>query len=320
MSEAAAPAASSRPRASVVIPAYRRTDQLKALLDSLVPEIQANPNVQVVVSDDGSGPEMAAFVAECESRFPNLKYVTGENAGPGVARNRGVAAASSDVLLFVDSDCLVHPGWVNALAGAIEAGAVIAFGPTRSPVPWLEPFVHSIYFEDELLGATNVAFRRATFEALGGFRHDLSHIAEDQDLFTRARASGIVPLRVLQAVVDHPPRLKKVRLPLDFGNPRHFRDLRAFYDSHPDIRARDVRVNRVLFAKGAVKLMLGLTPIGIPAFVLHAMLKRGEVNRHLAAADVDFRVAVGEAVKYGLLQPVGDLLRWGIQSVQMNAL
>ncbi len=320
MSEALETAARSRPRASVVIPTYRRTDELKALLDSLIPEIGPDSNIEVVVSDDGSGPEVEEVVSGYKSRFPTLRYITGKNGGPGVARNRGVGAAAADVLLFVDSDCLVHPGWARALAGAIEAGASIAFGPTRSSVPWLEPFVHSIYFEDELLGATNVAFQRRTFEALGGFRTDLSHIAEDRDLFARARAAGIVPLRVTEAVVDHPPRLKKIRLPLIFGDPRHFRDLRAFYESHPDIRAQDVRVNRTLFAKGAVKLMLGMTPFGLPAFVAHSLLKRRQVNRHLAAADVDFRVAVGDAVKYGLLQPVNDLLRWGIQSVQMNAL
>ena len=109
------------------------------------------------------------LAAEYAGRFPRFKYVTGENAGPGVARNRGVAVASADVLLFVDSDCLVEPGWVDALAGAIESGALLAFGPTRSAVPAIEPFVHSIVSENELLSVTNVAFARRTFEGLGDF-------------------------------------------------------------------------------------------------------------------------------------------------------
>jgi glycosyltransferase involved in cell wall biosynthesis len=318
MTERKTPPPTTPPRASVVIPAYRRAGPLRELLDGLVSECAAAGNVEVIVSDDGSGAEVAEVVAAYAPRFARLKYVTGENAGPGVARNRGVAAASSDVLLFVDSDCLVQPGWLEALAGAIQAGAAIAFGPTRSSVPWLEPFVHSIYFEDELLGATNVAFARKTFEGLGGFRADLSRIAEDRDLFTRARASGIVPLRVAEAIVDHPPRLKKIRLHPILGDVRQFRDLRAFYSSHPDVRAQDVRTNRALLAKGTLKLLLGITPVGLPMFVAHALIRRRDVNRHLAEAAVDFRVGASDAVKYGLLQPVNDLLRWATQTAQLN--
>ena len=307
------------PRASIVIPTYQRTDELRALLDTLVPEAGGTSNVEVVISDDGSGPEVAEVAAAYGPRFPRLKYLTGENAGPGVARNRGVAAASSDVLLFVDSDCLVQPGWADALASAIEAGATIAFGPTRSPVPWLEPFVHSIFFEDELVGATNVAFARRTFEALGGFRYDLSFQAEDHDLFTRARAAGHVPVHVVNAVVKHPPRLKKIRLGSWSGDIRQLRDMRSFYSSHPDIREQDLRLNRSLLAKGTLKLLLGMTPVGLPVFLLHSFLRRRDVNRCLAAAEVDFRVPAIDAVKFGLLQPVNDLARWAIQAAEMNA-
>jgi glycosyltransferase involved in cell wall biosynthesis len=306
-------------RASIVIPAYRRTGELRALLDTLVSDVGSRDEIEIVVSDDGSGEDVAQVAAAYSSRFSRIRYITGNNAGPGVARNRGVAAATADTLLFVDSDCLVQPGWVDALTRAVEGGAAIAFGPTRSPVPWLEPFVHSIFFEDELVGATNVAFARRTFEELGGFRVDLSRVAEDRDLFTRARAAGYVPVRVAEAVVNHPPRLKKIGLPT-VGDRRSFRDLQAFYAAHPDIRAQDVRANRALLAKGTLKLLAAMTPIGLAAFVAHSMLRRRDVNRCLADARVDFRVAAGDAVKYGLLQPVNDLVRWAIQAAQMNAI
>lgn len=305
-----------RPRASVVIPTYRRTGPLRELLDCLILQSGREADVEVVLSDDGSGNEIAELAAEYASRFPRFKYITGENAGPGVARNRGVTAASADILLFVDSDCLVLPGWVDALAGAIEGGARIAFGPTCSAVPALEPFVHSFDLEDQI-NMANVAFARRTFEALGGFRPDLSRVAEDRDLFARVHAAGIVSVRVPKAIVNHPPRLKKIGLSPVFGDTRYLRDLRAFYSSYPDVRASDIRANRTLLAKGALKLVLGLTPFGLPTFVAHALLRRRDVNRRLEAADVAFRVAVGDAVKYGLLQPVNDVLR-AIQSVQLT--
>jgi hypothetical protein len=222
------------------------------------------------------------------------------------------------VLLFVDSDCLVHPGWFAALARAIESGAALAFGPTRSAVPALEPFVHSIVSETELIVAANVALSRDTFERLGGFRADLSRMAEDRDLIARARAAGITPSWVARAVVDHPPRLKKVRLPPLQGDAPYFQHLRAYYSSYPDVRAHDVRENRALMAKGTLKLLLGMTPFGLPAFIAHALLKRRDVNTRLEAAHVDFRVAASEAVKYGALQPVNDILRGLVHSVHLT--
>jgi glycosyltransferase involved in cell wall biosynthesis len=306
------------PRASVIVPTYRRVEALRALLDSLVSDSQTAGDIEIIVSDDGSGVEVAEVAAFYAPRFPRFKYVTGENAGPGVARNRGVVAASAEVLLFVDSDCLVQAGWIGTLAAAIEAGAPVAFGPTRSAVPPLEPFVHSIVFEDELITATNLAFARSTFERLGGFRPDISRIAEDRDLFARARAAGILPVRVAAAVVTHPPRLKRIRLRTIFTPPQHSRDLRAFYSSYPDVRTNDVRENRARLAKGTLKLLAGMTPLGLTTFVGHALLRRRKINRRLEAAGVEFRVPVIDAVKYGLLQPVNDLVRWANVCAQLN--
>src|SRR4051812_23402247 len=244
MDEARDTRSADRPRASVVIPTFRRTVPLRALLDGLVSEAGAATNVELVVSDDGSGDEVAQVAAEYAGRFPRFKYVTGENAGPGVARNRGVAVASADVLLFVDSDCLVEPGWVDALAGAIESGALLAFGPTRSAVPAIEPFVHSIVSENELLSVTNVAFARRTFEGLGGFRSDLSRVAEDRDLFTRARAAGIVPVWVGEAVVDDPPPLQKNRPPAGLCGTPHHRPPGGVFLSGPEVPGGETRGRR----------------------------------------------------------------------------
>lgn len=303
-----------RPRASVVVPAYGRPEPLRLLLDSLVVDIGGN-EIEVVVSDDGSGPEIAE-VARSYSGSLCVTYVRGENAGPGVARNRGVKAASADVLLFVDSDCFVKPGWSNALTSAIEAGAQVAYGPTRSAVPALEPFVHSFVLDGMV--TANLAFARATFEGLCGFREDISRFAEDRDLFARADAAGIVPVNVPEAVVVHPPRLKKIAPELLWGNPSFFRDLRAFYASYPSVRAADLRKNRRNLTRGTLKLLVGMTPLGLTTFVAHALRRRRIVNRQLAAAGVDLRVPAGDAIKYGLLQPVNDLLRWATVAAQLK--
>src|SRR5262245_4690017 len=110
-------------RVSVVIPTHERPVPLLALLESLAAETLARGAFEVVIADDGSGPAIAAIADRFAARFASFRFVTGENAGPGVARNRGVAAASAPILAFTDSDCLVRPGWLEALIAPIEAGA-----------------------------------------------------------------------------------------------------------------------------------------------------------------------------------------------------
>ena len=299
----------ARPRASVVIPTYRRTPPLRDLLESLARETLAG-DFEVVLSDDGSGEEVAAVAAAYEPRFRRLRFTTGENAGPGVARNRGVAAAAADVLLFVDSDCLVEPGWVRALTEAVEAGAELAFGPTRSAVPALEPYVHSIVSEDELITFTNVGVSRRLYTALGGFRPEVSRIAEDRDFFARARAAGVTPLRVADAVITHPPRAREIRFADLWAPSLVLGDLGVYYSSWPELHPQVVAANRRLLAKGAVKLAVATLPFGLPGLVAHALVKRRQVNGRLAAAGVPFQVPAAAALKYGLLQPVNDLFQF----------
>ena len=126
----------------------------------------------------------------------------------------------------------------RALTEAVEAGAELAFGPTRSAVPALEPFVHSIVSEDELITFTNVGVSRRLFAALGGFRPEVSRVAEDRDLFARARAAGVTPLRVAGAVITHPPRRREIRFGDLWAPSPALVDLGAYYASWPDSGTR----------------------------------------------------------------------------------
>jgi glycosyltransferase involved in cell wall biosynthesis len=309
-------------RASVIVPTFNRANLLRDLLDSLVCQTLSSGEFEIVLSDDGSGGEVLALQAEYAKTFPRLRFVTGPNGGPGIARNRGVIAAEADILLFVDSDCLVEAGWLEALTTAVEKGAPLVFGPTRSAVPPLEPFVHSIISESQLTACTNVGVRRSTFNELGGFRPEISRIAEDRDFAARAIARGIVALRVPNAVVIHPPRLKRIRAPLSRIDYLTLRELRTFYLKNPAFRSNAVSTNRSLVLKGSAKLLIVavpaicaalfsvavIAPVGFLAMIAQAIAKRRRINRHLVRLNVPLQVALASALKYGALQPVMDLL------------
>ena len=79
-------------KASVIVTTYNRPDALAAVLQGLA--AQTERDFEVLVADDGSGPETAQVVQEQARAFPvPLVHVWQEDQGfrAGAARNRAVA-------------------------------------------------------------------------------------------------------------------------------------------------------------------------------------------------------------------------------------
>ena len=112
MTHAAAPS-----RLSVVIVSYRSRRLLAECLDSLTAHPPGMPWEAVVVdnaSDDGS-------VDLVRTRYPNVRLLANEaNVGFGRAANQGVAAASGELLCFLNSDARVTPGALESLAAVLR--------------------------------------------------------------------------------------------------------------------------------------------------------------------------------------------------------
>jgi glycosyltransferase involved in cell wall biosynthesis len=119
------------PQVSVVVPTRDRPGALAACLTAL--ERQTATAFEVVVVDDGSVD--GAAVADVVRGAPRARLVRGDGQGPAAARNLGVTVARGPVLCFTDDDCRPRPGWIDALARRIDAGAAVVAGPTRNARP-----------------------------------------------------------------------------------------------------------------------------------------------------------------------------------------
>jgi glycosyltransferase involved in cell wall biosynthesis len=97
-------------RVAVVIPAYNAERQLAVVLPAALAAAGDQP---VLVVDAGSSDGTAA-VAE-RLGVPVLRLP--RRAGPAEARNAGVAQTSSELVLFLDSDCLAHADVVSRAIG-----------------------------------------------------------------------------------------------------------------------------------------------------------------------------------------------------------
>lgn len=106
---------------TVVVPVRDRAALLTRCLASVGRE------VPVVVVDDGSR-DHVSVAAACAARGASLvrRPVPG---GPAAARNAGLAVVESDLVAFLDSDCVAPPGWVAALGAHFIDPLVAAVAP-----------------------------------------------------------------------------------------------------------------------------------------------------------------------------------------------
>ena len=99
---------------SIVVPTYNRPDALVLVLQALAD--QRAGDFEVLVADDGSGPETAGAIARLTPGLPYaLRHVWQPDDGfrLAMARNRAVAQASGDYLIFLDGDCLPLPDFIT---------------------------------------------------------------------------------------------------------------------------------------------------------------------------------------------------------------
>ena len=122
----------SRPRAatmrlSIVLSTYEWLAALDAVLRSLAG--QSDPDFEVVVADDGSGPDTAAVVSRWQVAYAGrLAHAWQSDNGPRLAhvRNLGAAAARGDYLIFMDGDCIPRRHFVAAVRRAALPGWFLA--------------------------------------------------------------------------------------------------------------------------------------------------------------------------------------------------
>lgn len=200
---------------AVVIATFNRPDQLAALLADLA--VQDHPPTQVVVVDDGS--EVAANPARPPGATFELIVLHQANSGPARARDTGIAAVTADVIVILDDDMRVEPGFVDAHRRAHEAGATVVQAPFRCVIrpttPLFDQFTirqHEGYFDKVIaspdaldpsrLTTGNVSFRTELYRSVGGFDTSLRR-CEDRELGLRFAEAGAVTRFAADAVARH---------------------------------------------------------------------------------------------------------------------
>ncbi len=212
------------PLLSVIIPHYNAARHLPTCFQAL--RAQTYPHLEIILVDNGSGDESVALTRR---DYPEVKIIElGQNLGLTGAINRGIAQAHGEIIVPLNNDTEVAPGWAEALVEALnaypDAGIVASkmllfdrrdilhsagdgFGTDGIPINrgvWQKDkgqFDRDSYIFGGCGGA--VAYRRAMLAEIGLFDEELFMYLEDVDLNWRAQLAGYRAVFAPEAVVYH---------------------------------------------------------------------------------------------------------------------
>ncbi|MDX1944599.1 MAG: glycosyltransferase [Pirellulaceae bacterium] len=195
---------------------YNRYPQLSDALASLRGQSLPARDYQILVVDNSPDRELARRFA-ADNAGSNCRFVGVDQPGLSRARNVAIAQSETPYLAFLDDDALASADWLARIVEtfATVADEVAAVGGPADPI-WEAP--RPPWLHDDLLGyvglldwgpepraadenhwliGTNVCYRRAALERVGGFRLDLGRRGEllvsneELELQARLRAAGL---------------------------------------------------------------------------------------------------------------------------------
>ncbi len=247
------------PTISIVINTYNRAASLRQTLDSL--RYQVYDRFEVIVVNGPSTDDTEAVLAEFAGRV-RVAHCPAVNLSK--SRNVGIAAASGEVVAFLDDDAIPDPYWLVQLAAGYDSeriggvGGVVydytgysfqfaasvtdRVGNSRYDVkppywgyllPGGDQFVH--------LQGTNASFRRRCLEEIGGFDEEIEYFLDET--------------QVCLQLVDHGHQLRLLDCAAVYHKflPSHLRnELKLFRKPFPAIK------NKCYFA---LRARLPATPV-----------------------------------------------------------
>jgi len=184
---------------SVIIPSYNSENTIEKCIRALIN--QSYKGKYEIILADSSDDNTQQIVKQ---KFPAVKLITfDKKTDPGTARNTAVKMSKGELILFIDSDCIAAPDWIEKYAGlhsqtdhAAIGGGVFNGNNPRNQVAWAgylaefrEYIPERAEGEVEHIPTCNISYKAAVFKSLPGFNPDY-YPQEDLEFNYRLRKSG----------------------------------------------------------------------------------------------------------------------------------
>ncbi len=182
---------------SVIIPARDEEKNIGRLLNALLEQDYPASQVEVIVVDDHSTDSTAAIVQQ----YARVKLISlkedGINSYKKKAIENGIAAATGDLIVTTDADCLPPPQWLRLIAtfkeekGSVFIAAPVVIDCNNSLLQTfqsmdfmvLQGITGAAVHKGQLsmCNGANLAYERKAFDAVNGFA-GVDHIASGDDM------------------------------------------------------------------------------------------------------------------------------------------
>ncbi len=197
---------------SFIIPCYNDGIYLEDAIASC--RNQTYKNIEIIIVDDGSDDLDTLAYLEKLSTEVDIKIITGRHAGPSAARNLGIRNASGIYIFPLDSDDKIAPSLIEKAVSVLEkhpeVGFVYSLAEKFGEVngKWDLPAFHISNFVWDNLIFNAALYRKADWEAVGGYDEGLVHGNEDHDLWLSFVKNGLTPYRIPEVMFFY--RIKPV--------------------------------------------------------------------------------------------------------------
>lgn len=184
------------PRISVVVCTYNGEATLATCLDGL--RALDYPDFEVLVVNDGSTDSTEEIVKRYDCRL-----ITTENQGLANARNVGLTEATGEIVAYLDDDACPDPHWLSHLAVSFLGSSHAGVGGPNIPPPNGGAVANCVANapggpihvllsdrEAEHIPGCNMAFWKASLEAIGGFDPQFRVAGDDVDICWRLQNEG----------------------------------------------------------------------------------------------------------------------------------
>lgn len=196
------------PRASIIIPTRDRASVLALALEPLLAQSVARSAYEIIVADDASNDETASLLESAQAREGVRFTRLARRSGAGAARNRAIAIARSELLIFLDDDAFVASDFVarhlrahDGRPRALVAGGIIEVREPRAPATASASWRG--YHRHPMPGG-NSSVMRAHVLAVGGFDESFDAYGwQDQELAERLLRAGLRRRFVRGAAIHH---------------------------------------------------------------------------------------------------------------------
>ena len=198
------------PTVSVMIPYYNCKEYIVETIQSVLS--QSHQNFEIIIVDDGSDPEHADYLKGFLADKPAIRYAVQNNQGVAAARNHAARLAGGKYFLFLDSDDLILPDYIEKCLTVLENNPdcklvypLAEYFDAQEGL-WNLPDYDGL---ESLLKGNRIPIismhRAEDFVSLGGFDENLT-THEDWDLWIRLLSNGGTVIRIPEVLFRYRKR------------------------------------------------------------------------------------------------------------------